>query len=84
MRVLFSAGSVKEVSQAEVVPMDVGNGEVIGTQVNFVLSPSGDQLQYIYAEHIPLEESGERAIAFIQKLYQNGFADFSGEPVEQL
>ena len=84
MRVLFGTGCVKEVAAAEVVPMDVGGGEIIGTQVNFVLSPSGDQVKYIYGEHIAIEESGERAINFVQELYKNGYADFSGEPVEEL
>ena len=84
MRVLFDTGVVKEVSSAEVVPMDVGNGDIIGTQVNFILSPSGDSLKYIYQEHISIEESGERAIGFVQKLFTQGFADFSSEPVEML
>ena len=84
MRVLFDTGVVKEVASAEVVPMDVGGGEIIGTQVNFVLSPSGDSIKYIYAEHVSIEESGERALNFIKKLFEQGYADFSSEPVEQL
>lgn len=84
MRVLFNTGVVKEVSAAEVVPMDVGNGEIIGTQLNFVLSPSGDKIQYIYRDGISIEESGERAINFVNNLYRHGFADFSSEPVELL
>lgn len=44
MRVLFAPGVVKEVISAEVVPMDIGDGKIIGTQVNFKLAPSGDML----------------------------------------
>ena len=31
MRVLFAPGVVKEVISAEVVPMDIGDGKIIGT-----------------------------------------------------
>ena len=64
--------------------MDLGDGQIIGTQINFKLSPSGDNIKYIYSEHVSLEESGERAINFVQKLFEQGYADFSSEPVEQL
>ncbi len=83
MRVLFDSGIVKEVYSVEVVPMDVGTGQIIGTQVNFIIA-TGDSIKYIYRENIDIETSGTRALEFVQKLYQNGFADFSGEPVELL
>ena len=83
MRVLFSEGVVKEVSSVEVKPMDVGDGKIIGTQINFVLT-SGDKIEYIYSENVPIEESGQRAIDFVRTLYNDGKADFSHEPVEML
>ena len=83
MRVLFNAGVVKEVSTVEVKPMDVGDGKIIGTQINFVL-PSGDKIEYIYSQNVPIEESGQRAIDFVRKLYTDGVADFTHEPVEML
>ena len=83
MRVLFNAGVVKEVSSVEVKPMDVGDGKIIGTQINFVLT-SGDKLEYIYSQNVPIEESGQRAIEFVKKLYDDGKADFTHEPVEML
>lgn len=84
MRILFSEGVVKEILTAEVVPMDIGSGKIIGTQVNFTLPPNGDKLEYIYSQSVPIEESGQRALEFIKKLYEQGYADFSKEPVEQL
>jgi len=83
MRVLFDSGIVKEVNSVEVVPMDVGTGQIIGTQVNFIIA-TGDSIKYIYRENVDIETSGTRALEFVQKLYQNGFADFSQEPVELL
>ena len=83
MRVLFSEGVVKEVSSVEVKPMDVGDGKIIGTQINFILT-SGDKIEYIYSENVPIEESGQRAIDFVRALYNDGKADFSHEPVEML
>jgi|GEM_PF-1723009 len=84
MRILFAEGVVKEVLSAEVVPMDIGDGKIIGTQINFTLAPNGDKLEYIYSQNIPIEESGQKALDFVQALFQNGFADFSKESVEQL
>ncbi|MBQ7615715.1 MAG: hypothetical protein IJU77_11770 [Butyrivibrio sp.] len=83
MIVLFNEGVVKEVSSVEVKPMDVGDGKIIGTQINFVLT-SGDKLEYIYSQNVAIEESGQRAIDFVRKLYNDGKADFSHEPVEML
>lgn len=83
MRVLFNEGIVKDVSSVEVKPMDVGDGKIIGTQINFVLT-SGDKIEYIYSQNVPIEESGQRAIDFVRKLYDDGKADFSHEPVEML
>ena len=83
MRVLFNAGVVKEVSTVEVKPMDVGDGKIIGTQINFILT-SGDKIEYIYSQNVPIEESGQRAIDFVRKLYNDGRADFTHEPVEML
>ncbi len=83
MRVLFGEGIVKEVSSVEVKPMDVGDGQISGTQVNFVLT-SGDRIEYIYSVNVPIEESGRRAIEFVHKLYEEGRADFSHESVEML
>ena len=82
MRVLFGEGVVKEVSSVEVKPMDLGDGTISGTQVNFVLT-SGDRIEYIYSVNVPIEESGRRAI-FVKKLYEDGKADFSHESVEML
>ena len=83
MIVLFNEGVVKEVSSVEVKPMDVGDGKIIGTQINFILT-SGDKIEYIYSQNVPIEESGQRAIDFVRKLYNDGKADFSHEPVELL
>ena len=83
MRVLLRSGVVKEIISAEVKPMDVGNGEIFGTQVNFI-TPDGNTLEYVYNENLRLEQSGQMAVEFIDKLYKNGFADFSSEPVEQM
>lgn len=83
MRVLFNEGVVKDVSSVEVKPMDVGDGKIIGTQINFVLT-SGDKIEYIYSQNVPIEESGQRAIDFVRALYNDGKADFSHEPVEML
>ncbi len=83
MTVLFNEGVVKEVSSVEVKPMDVGDGVILGTQINFTLT-SGDKLEYIYSQNVPIEESGQRAIDFVRKLYDDGKADFTHEPVEML
>ena len=83
MRVLFNEGVIKDVSSVEVKPMDVGDGKIIGTQINFVLT-SGDKIEYIYSQNVPIEESGQRAIDFVRILYNEGKADFSHEPVEML
>jgi hypothetical protein len=83
MVVLFNEGVVKEVSSVEVKPMDVGDGKIIGTQINFIL-PGGDKIEYIYSQNVPIEESGQRAIDFVRKLYNDGKADFTHEPVELL
>ena len=83
MRVLFNEGVVKEVASVEVKPMDVGDGNIIGTQINFILS-TGDKVEYIYSQNVSIEESGQRAVDFVKKLYTDGIADFSHEPVEQL
>lgn len=83
MRVLFNEGIIKDVSSVEVKPMDVGDGKIIGTQINFVLT-SGDKIEYIYSQNVPIEESGQRAIDFVRTLYNDGKADFSHEPVEML
>ena len=83
MLVLFSEGVLKDVSSVEVQPLDVGDGKIIGTQINFVLT-SGDKLEYIYSQNVPIEESGQRAIDFVRKLYNDGKGDFTHEPVEML
>lgn len=83
MRVLFGEGVVKEVEAVEVKPLDFGDGKISGTQIDFSLS-SGDQIKYIYSQNVPIEESGQRAIDFVKKLYQDGLADFTHEPVEML
>jgi hypothetical protein len=83
MLVLFNEGVVKEVISAEVKPMDVGDGKIIGTQITFILM-GGDKLDYIYSQNVPIEESGQRAIDFVRKLYNDGKADFTHEPVEML
>ena len=83
MRVLFNEGVIKDVSSVEVKPMDVGDGKIIGTQINFVLT-SGDKIEYIYSQNVAIEESGQRAIDFVKRLYEDGKADFSHEPVEML
>ncbi len=84
MRVLFDMGEVREVASAEVKPMDLGGGKIVGTQMNFVLYPTGDHLSVIYKDNISIEESGQRAIDIIQSLYKNGYADLSNEPIEKL
>ena len=83
MRVLFNEGVVKEIASVEVKPMDVGDGNIMGTQINFILS-TGDKVEYIYSQNVSIEESGQRAVDFVKKLYNDGIADFSHEPVEQL
>ena len=74
---------MKEVEAVEVKPLDFGDGKISGTQIDFSLS-SGDQIKYIYSQNVPIEESGQRAIDFVKKLYQDGLADFTHEPVEML
>jgi len=81
MLVLFGEGIIKDVCAVEVKPMDIGDGKIVGTQINFTLI-SGDRLEYVYNQNIPIEKSGQRAIDFVRALYDNGKADFSGEPVE--
>ncbi|MCR5671369.1 MAG: hypothetical protein K6G10_10225 [Butyrivibrio sp.] len=83
MRVLFNEGVVKEVNAVEVKPLDTGDGVIIGTQINFSVL-GGDRVEYIYSQNIPIEEGGQRAIEFVRKLYADGVADFSHEPVEML
>lgn len=83
MRVLFAAGRVHEVTDVEVVGMDVGDGQIIGTQVNFRMA-NGNKAEFIYSQDVPIEESGQRAIDFVQELYKTGMADFSQERVEML
>ena len=83
MRVLFAAGRVHEVTDVEVVGMDVGDGQIIGTQINFLLS-NGNKMEFIYSQEVPIEESGQMAVEFVQELYRNGFADFSQQRVEML
>ena len=83
MVVLFNEGVVREVISVEVKPMDVGDGKIIGTQISFIIA-GGDKLEYIYSQNVPIEESGQRAIDFVRKLYNDGKADFTHEPVELL
>ena len=83
MRVLFEAGIVKEVEAVEVKPLDFGDGQIAGTEIDFLLR-TGDQIKYIYSQSVPIEESGQRAIDFVKKLYDDGKADFSHESVEML
>ncbi|SCY19362.1 hypothetical protein [Butyrivibrio sp. INlla14] len=83
MRVLFEAGVVKEVESVEVKPLDFGDGQISGTQIDFSLV-SGDKIKYIYSQNVPIEESGQKAIDFVTKLYEDGKADFTHEPVELL
>ncbi|RKM62181.1 hypothetical protein D6855_01800 [Butyrivibrio sp. CB08] len=83
MLVLFNEGVLKDVSSVEVQPLDFGDGKISGTQINFVLT-NGDELKYIYSQNVPIEESGQRAIDFVRSLYNDGKADFTHEPVEQL
>ena len=83
MRVLFGAGVVKEVEAVEVKPLDFGDGQIAGTQIDFTLA-SGDQIKYIYSQNVAIEDSGQRAIDFVNKLYKDGIADFTSEPVEML
>ena len=83
MRVLFGEGIVKEVYSVEVKPLDFGDGQISGTEIDFFLT-SGDNLKYIYSQNVPIEESGQRAIDFVKALYDDGKADFTHEPVEML
>ena len=83
MLVLFSEGVLKDVSSVEVQPLDVGDGQISGTQINFVLT-NGDELKYIYSQNVPIEESGQRAIDFVRSIYNDGKGDFTHEPVEML
>ncbi len=83
MRVLFAAGRVREVTDVEVVGMDVGDGQIIGTQINFIMA-NGNKVEFIYSQDVPIEESGQDAIEFVQVLYKNGYADFSQQRVEML
>jgi hypothetical protein len=83
MRVLFGEGILKEVSSVEVKPLDFGDGQISGTQISFLLT-TGDKVDYIYSQNIPIEESGQRAIDFVRNLYADGKGDFTHEPVEML
>ncbi|MCR4758097.1 MAG: hypothetical protein K5792_09890 [Butyrivibrio sp.] len=83
MRVLFGDGLVKEVFSAEVKPLDFGDGQISGTEIDFLLN-GGDQLKFIYSQNVPIEESGQRAIDIVKALYNTGMADFTHEPVEML
>ena len=83
MLVLFSEGVLKDVSSVEVQPLDFGDGQISGTQINFVLT-NGDELKYIYSQNLPIEESGQRAIDFVRSIYNDGKGDFTHEPVEML
>ena len=83
MRVLFGEGIVKEVEAVEVKPLDFGDGQIAGTEIDFLLG-TGDQVKYIYSQNVPIEESGQRAIDFVRTLYTNGCGDFTHEPVEML
>ena len=84
MRVLFEEGVVREVCSAEVKPMDVGDGNVMGTEIDFVLSPNGDRLQFVYKDSVSMEMAGMMAVEFVKQLDTYGMADFSDQPVEQL
>ncbi len=81
MRVLFRSGVVKEVISAEVKPMDLGNGTIAGTQIDFILA-NGDKNTYVYSERVGIEVAGMLAVEFVKNLYLNGFADFSDEDAE--
>ena len=83
MRVLFGEGVLKEVEAVEVKPLDFGDGQISGTEIDFSLK-SGDLIKYIYSQNVAIEESGQRAIDFVKKLYTDGYADFTREPVEML
>ena len=83
MIVLFGDGIIKEVSAVEVKPLDFGDGQISGTEIDFLLT-TGDSVKYIYSQNVPIEESGQRAIDFVKELYENGKADFRHEPVEML
>ncbi len=83
MRVLFGEGVVKEVDEVEVKPLDFGDGQITGTEIDFMLK-NGDQIKYIYSQNVAIEESGQRAIDFVRTLYKDGYADFTHEPVEML
>ncbi|SFP73619.1 hypothetical protein SAMN04487928_10736 [Butyrivibrio proteoclasticus] len=83
MRVLFSSGIIREVSSVEVKPLDFGDGQISGTEIDFLLT-TGDNLKYIYSQNVPIEESGQRAIDFVKALYEDGKANFTHEPVEML
>ena len=56
MLVLFGEGVLKDVCAVEVKPMDIGEGKIVGTQINFTLT-SGDRLEYIYDQNIPIENA---------------------------
>ena len=62
MLVLFGEGVLKDVCAVEVKPMDIGEGKIVGTQINFTLT-SGDRLEYIYDQNIPIENSGQPSIS---------------------
>ncbi len=83
MRVLLGNGVVKEIVSVEVKPMDVGDGQIVGTEI-VLIAANGDKNEFVYNENIPIEETGQRAIDFVNKLYKNGYADFSEEPVEKM
>ncbi|SFB73997.1 hypothetical protein [Butyrivibrio sp. YAB3001] len=83
MRVLFGEGIVKEVEMVEVKPLDFGDGQIAGTEIDFTLR-RGDLIKYIYSQNVSIEESGQRAIDFVRKLYTDGIGDFTHEPVEML
>ena len=84
MRVLFSEGVVREVCSAEVKPMDVGGGKIMGTEIDFTLAPNGDKLQYVYKDGVSMEMAGMMAVEFVKQLYTYGMADFSDQPAEAL
>ena len=83
MRVLFTENCIRKVSSVEAVPMDVGDGNIVGTQLIFKL-PDGDKFEYIYKDTISLEDSAMRAADFIQQLYLKGAGNLTKEPVEKL
>ena len=84
MRVLFSEGVVREVRSAEAKPIEAGGGKIVGTEIDFILSPSGDKLQFVYEDNISVEMTKMMALQFVKELYTYGLADFSDQPVEKL